>query len=61
VEEIKRPYWYTEQPEKKSERSEFLLRPSTKEALKEIAKAQDTTVNDLVNVILQEYIIKVRG
>lgn len=40
--------------ETKSERLQLLIQPSLKKALKEEAKRQSRSVNDLVNTILEE-------
>ena len=44
--------------EKKSERTNFALYPSVKEAIGKVAHIQQTTINDVVNQALQEYIEK---
>ena len=42
--------------ETKSARLQVLLQPSTKEGLKQIAAARGTSVNDLINTALREYV-----
>ena len=42
-------------PEYKTERMQLLIKPSTKRDLKAIAAEEGTSVNDLVNKILEEY------
>ena len=43
-----------EQPETKSRRLQLLIKPSTAEKLKRIATRAGTSVNDLINSILEE-------
>lgn len=43
-------------PEYKKERLQLLLKPSTKEDLKRIAKQDGISVNELINRILEEHI-----
>ena len=50
------PKGYRLVKETKSERMHIMLRPSIKEGLKAKADAQGTSVNDLINSILEEYI-----
>lgn len=52
------PKGYKLVKEAKSERTQFLLRPTTKEAIKEAAAERGVSMNDLVNDILDEYIKK---
>ena len=42
--------------ETKSARLQVLLQPSTKDGLKRIAAARGTSVNDLINTALREYV-----
>ena len=42
-------------PEYKTERLQLLLKPSTKQDLKAIAAEEGTSVNDLINKILEDY------
>lgn len=42
--------------ENKSERMQILLRPTTKDAIRELAAEQGLSMNDLVNNIFEEYI-----
>ena len=50
------PAGYKLVPETKSERTQLLFRPTTKDTLREIAAARGISLNDLVNQILEEYI-----
>lgn len=52
------PKGYRLVKEAKSERTQFLLRPTIKEAIKEAAAERGVSMNDLVNDILDEYIKK---
>ena len=54
------PTGYRLVKEKKSERLQVLIRPNTKDALKKEAAAQGVSVNDLVNIIIEEYIERER-
>lgn len=45
-------------PERKSDRMQLLVRPSSRDALKRIADEKNTSVNDLVNSIVETYIDK---
>ncbi len=56
--EIVIPKGYRLAPETKSQRLQLLLKPSTKETIKEIAFSKGFSVNELINVILEEYIEK---
>ena len=47
--------------EAKSERVQYLIRPTTKEALATIAKDAEISVNELVNRILEEFICDSRN
>ena len=49
------PKGYKLVKEYKSERMQLLVRPATKEAIKQAAAAQGVSMNDLVNQILDEY------
>ena len=42
--------------ENKSARMQLLVRPSTKDALRRKAAAQGFSMNDLINIILEDYI-----
>lgn len=42
--------------ENKSERMQLLIRPTTKDAIRELAAEQGLSMNDLVNNIFEEYI-----
>lgn len=42
--------------EKKSDRLQLLIRPTSKEAVKKEAQAQGVSMNDLINQIIDEYI-----
>lgn len=42
--------------ENKSKRMQFLVRPTTYERLTKIAQKNGTSVNDLVNTLLEEYV-----
>lgn len=44
--------------ETKSRRLQVLIRPSTLDSLKKIAKRKQTSVNDLINILLEEAIRK---
>lgn len=51
------PPGYSIKKENKTERLQLLVRPATKESLKQIAKAKgNVSVNELVNEIFEEYI-----
>ena len=50
------PKGYTLVKENKSERMQILIRPTLKDAIREEAKAQGLSMNDLVNNIFEEYI-----
>lgn len=54
-EEIFVPKGYKLVKENKSERMQLLIRPATKEAIRQAAAAQGLSMNDLVNQILDEY------
>ena len=45
-------------PVSKSKRMALLIRPQTKEAIREIAKKKGTSMNDLINIIIEEYVHK---
>ena len=47
--------WRPDQPERKSKRLNLLLKPSLFEDLRKIAKVHDTSVNDLINTVLEAY------
>ena len=49
------PKGYKLVKENKSERMQLLVRPATKEAIRQAAAAQGISMNDLVNQILDEY------
>ena len=49
------PKGYKLVKENKSERMQLLVRPATKEAIRQAAAAQGLSMNDLVNQILDEY------
>ena len=44
-----------DQPERKSKRLNLLLKPSLFEDLRKIAQLQRTSVNDLINTVLEAY------
>ena len=50
------PKGYRLEREVKSVRMQLLVRPTTKDAIKNAAAAQGLSMNDLVNQILDEYI-----
>lgn len=50
------PKGYRLAKEYKSERLQLLIRPTTKEGLKEEATAQGISLNDLANNIFEEYL-----
>lgn len=50
------PKGYKLVKENKSERMQILIRPTLKDAIREEAKAQGLSMNDLVNNIFEEYI-----
>ena len=50
------PRGYRLVPDKRSERLQLLVSPSTKADLKELAQQEGVSVNDLVNRIMLEYI-----
>lgn len=50
------PKGYRLERETKSVRLQLLVRPATKEAIKDLAAAQGLSMNDLINSILEEYI-----
>jgi len=50
------PKGYRLAPEHKSQRVQLLIKPSTKDAIKEIAEAQGLSMNELINIILEAYI-----
>lgn len=58
LEELKKelPKFHTIEKEKKSVRLNLLLRPTTKKELKAEADRKDTSINNLINDILEEYI-----
>ena len=47
--------------EAKSKRFNMLLRPSVFANLKEISDSRGTSVNDLINTIVEDYIIEIDG
>lgn len=49
------PKGYKLVKENKSERMQLLVRPATKDAIRQAAAAQGISMNDLVNQILDEY------
>lgn len=49
------PKGYRLEKELKSERLQLLIRPTTKQALKERAAKEGISVNDLINRVLEEY------
>ena len=50
------PKGYKLVQESKSARTQILLRPTTKETLKAEAEAQGMSLNELVNIIIDEYL-----
>lgn len=50
------PKGYKLVKENKSERMQLLVRPATKEAIKQEAAAQGISMNDLVNNIFEDYL-----
>ena len=50
------PKGYRLEKETKSVRLQLLVRPGTKEAIKDLAEQQGLSMNDLVNTILEEYL-----
>lgn len=50
------PRGYIMGKETKSERVQLLLRPSIKDGIKELAKEEGRSVNDLINDALAEYL-----
>lgn len=54
------PKGYRLEKELKSERLQLLIRPTTKQALKDKATKEGVSVNDLINSILDEYTEKGR-
>lgn len=50
------PEGYRLVPELKSERAQFLLKPSIKEGIQALAATQGLSMNELVNRILEEYL-----
>ena len=50
------PKGYKLVKENKTERIQLLVRPTTKAALKQKAAAQGTSLNDLINQILDKYV-----
>lgn len=55
------PKGYILKPEAKSERLNLLIKPSTKEGIKEAAEVKRTSVNNLINEILEDYLKKAEG
>ena len=53
------PKGYKLAQETKSERLQLLIQPTTKAALKELAAAKSISVNELINMVLKDYINKV--
>lgn len=49
------PKGYRLAPEFKSERMQLLVKPATKEAIKQAAAAQGVSMNELINQLLDEY------
>ncbi len=43
--------------ESKSDRTQILLRPSTKRNLKAVARERDMSLNELINTVLEKYLI----
>ncbi len=50
------PKGYRLEKEHKSARMQLLVRPATKEAIKDLADEQGLSMNDLINEILEEYL-----
>lgn len=50
------PAGYKLVKENKTERMQFLVRPTTKKGLQELAKIKDISINELANIIFEEYI-----
>lgn len=50
------PEKYLVPREYKSERMQLLVRPTTKKALKELAEENGISVNELINIIFEEYL-----
>ena len=50
------PKGYRLEKETKSVRLQLLVRPGTKEAIKDLAAQQGLSMNDLINTILEEYL-----
>lgn len=50
------PKGYKLVKESKSARTQILLRPATKEALREAAEEQGISLNELINTVLDSYI-----
>lgn len=50
------PKGYRLAPEYKSQRLQLLVKPSTKDAIKGLATAKGFSVNEFINMILEEYI-----
>lgn len=50
------PRGYKLVQESKSARTQILLRPTTKEALRKAAEAQGISLNELINTVLDNYI-----
>lgn len=50
------PKGYRLEKETKSVRLQLLVRPGTKDAIKDLAEQQGLSMNDLVNTILEEYL-----
>ena len=42
--------------ESKTVRAQILIRPSTRDALKDFAKAKNTSMNDIINLAIEEYL-----
>lgn len=50
------PKGYRLAPEQKSQRLQLLIKPSTKDGIKNAATMQGISVNELINNILEEYL-----
>lgn len=53
---VRIPKGYKLVQETKSTRLQLLIRPTTKDALKEAAEAQGISLNELINQVLDDYI-----
>lgn len=51
---IPKGYVLTQEP--KSQRVQLLIRPTTKQGIKEIAEAEGLSMNELINKILEDYL-----